>query len=101
MSLLVRISLGVRRGPLVSRSRVWKRRLGTHDRTRLTQSGSLLSQVEAEIAAKRAQGGTAENTSVGPFQLGISQESMSGPKLKPWKELSTGGKGEFISSRYH
>ncbi|CUA72285.1 hypothetical protein RSOLAG22IIIB_00950 [Rhizoctonia solani] len=63
-------------------------------------TSSLLSQVEAEIAAKRGQASTtADNTNVGPFQLGISPEAMKGPKIKPWKELSTGGKAMRVTAR--
>ncbi|QRW27328.1 mitochondrial import inner membrane translocase subunit TIM21 [Rhizoctonia solani] len=61
-----------------------------------------VSQVEAEIAAKRAQGtatATGDNTNVGPFQLGISPEAMRGPKVKPWKELTTGGKAMRVTAR--
>ncbi|CAE6476677.1 unnamed protein product [Rhizoctonia solani] len=56
--------------------------------------------VEAEIAAKRGQGSTTvDNANVGPFQLGISPEAMRGPKIKPWKELSTGGKAMRVTAR--
>ncbi|KAF8682122.1 TIM21 [Rhizoctonia solani] len=103
MSLLGHITLGLR--PVRWRTNLIRRSIATHHestsfsstRARSTQSGtsSLLSQVEAEIAAKRAQGAataTGDNTNVGPFQLGISPEAMRGPKVKPWKELTTGGK---------
>jgi hypothetical protein len=110
MSLLVRLALQIRRGPARCLSgRLRTRTLATyHDsnsfsstRARSTQSGasSLLSQVEAEIAAKRGQGGTSTSgTGVGPFQLGISPESLRGSKAKQWSELSAGGKGKMFIS---
>ncbi|CAE6348835.1 unnamed protein product [Rhizoctonia solani] len=110
MSLLGHITLGLR--PVRWRTNLIRRSIATHHestsfsstRARSTQSGtsSLLSQVEAEIAAKRAQGAataTGDNTNVGPFQLGISPEAMRGPKVKPWKELTTGGKAMRVTAR--
>ncbi|KAF8610493.1 hypothetical protein BDV93DRAFT_430688 [Ceratobasidium sp. AG-I] len=91
-------------------TRIRSRSLATHydsnsfpsTRARSTQSGasSLLSQVEAEIAAKRGQGSTAAPSSgVGPFQLGISPQSLRGPKAKQWSELSAGGKAVRATAR--
>ncbi|CAE6433530.1 unnamed protein product [Rhizoctonia solani] len=108
MSLFARVALGLR--PTRYQTRLLRRCMATpHEspsfpstRARSTQSGtsSLLSQVEAEIAAKRGQGSaTAGGTNVGPFQLGISPEAMKGPKVKPWKELSTGGKAMRVTAR--
>ncbi|KAJ1310371.1 hypothetical protein OPQ81_007109 [Rhizoctonia solani] len=108
MSLFARIALGVRSARC--QTKIPLRCMATHHdspsfpstRARSTQSGtsSLLSQVEAEIAAKRGQGGiAADNTNVGPFQLGISPEALRGPKVKSWKELSTGGKAMRITAR--
>ncbi|CAE7081650.1 unnamed protein product [Rhizoctonia solani] len=107
MSLFARIVLGVR--PARCQTEILRRCMITHHksssfpltRARSTQStSSLLSQVEAEIAVKRGQGSTtADNTNVGPFQLGISPEAMQGPKIKPWKDLSTGGKAMRVTAR--
>ncbi|CEL52390.1 hypothetical protein RSOLAG1IB_00931 [Rhizoctonia solani AG-1 IB] len=108
MSLFAQIALGLR--STRRQPKLLQRCIATHHestlfqftRARSTQSGtsSLLSQVEAEIAAKRGQGSTtAHGTSVGPFQLGISPEAMKGPKVKPWRELSTGGKAMRVTAR--
>ncbi|CAE6433237.1 unnamed protein product [Rhizoctonia solani] len=108
MSLFACIALGARSAR--SQTKILRRWMATHHdsptfpstRARSTQSGasSLLSQVEAEIAAKRGQGSTAaDGINVGPFQLGISPEAMRGPKVKPWKELSTGGKAMRVTAR--
>ncbi|CAE6459899.1 unnamed protein product [Rhizoctonia solani] len=106
MSLFARIVLGIR--PVRCQTKILRKCMATHHdspsfpstRARQTGTSSLLSQVEAEIAAKRGQGSTtADNANVGPFQLGISPEAMRGPKIKPWKELSTGGKAMRVTAR--
>ncbi|KAG8698166.1 hypothetical protein FRC08_006092 [Ceratobasidium sp. 394] len=110
MSLFIRVAQRLRRGPAHLPTRIRTRNLATHHdsnsfpstRARSTQSGasSLLSQVEAEIAAKRSQGSpTVANTGIGPFQLGISPEALRGPKVKQWSELSASGKAARAAAR--
>jgi len=39
-----------------------------------------------------------DSESIGPFHLGISQQALHGGEgVKKWSELSTGGKGTFLS----
>ncbi|QRW14742.1 mitochondrial import inner membrane translocase subunit TIM21 [Ceratobasidium sp. AG-Ba] len=104
MSLLV--ALRTRQGPVCFSNLIRKRNFATHHgsnsfpSTRSTGTSSILSQVEAEMAAKRTQGGsTTSNTGIGPFQLGISPEALRGPKVKPWNELSARGKAARAAAR--
>ncbi|XP_006454739.1 hypothetical protein AGABI2DRAFT_215207 [Agaricus bisporus var. bisporus H97] len=66
------------------------RRFATHNKSvNLNQQPSYLSH---SLDTKHANSST-RHDSVGPFQIGISQQALrSGQKAKKWSELSAGGK---------
>jgi import inner membrane translocase subunit TIM21 len=58
------------------------------------QKSQLLSE-SLDGQQKRTSG--PKHDTVGPFQLGLSQQALRKEKpLKKWSELSTGGKGVYV-----
>lgn len=78
-----------------------RRKYATHNQSQFDSTPGGPSSLSASLDTKDRVGGRGSNDTVGPFQLGLSQASLrKQEKVPKWSELSTGGKGAFLSSAH-